>query len=104
MHPVFASYATFFQRTYDQLSQDVCVNHNPATFLVFGASMYSMNDVTHLCFYDIPLLSNIPNLVYLAPATLEEYKAMLAGPSHRKLILWLSGCLYRSMKMVPSIQ
>ncbi|WP_074707900.1 1-deoxy-D-xylulose-5-phosphate synthase [Acidaminococcus fermentans] len=77
MHPVFASYATFFQRTYDQLSQDVCVNRNPATFLVFGASMYSMNDVTHLCFYDIPLLSNIPNLVYLAPATLEEYKAML---------------------------
>ena len=77
MHPVFASYATFFQRTYDQLSQDVCVNHNPATFLVFGASMYSLNDVTHLCFYDIPLLSNIPNLVYLAPATLEEYNAML---------------------------
>ena len=77
MYPVFASYATFFQRTYDQLSQDVCVNRNPATFLVFGASMYSMNDVTHLCFYDIPLLSNIPNLVYLAPATLEEYKAML---------------------------
>ena len=77
MHPVFASYATFFQRTYDQMSQDVCVNGNAATFLVFGASMYSMNDVTHLCFYDISLLSNIPNLVYLAPATMEEYMAML---------------------------
>lgn len=77
MHPVFASYATFFQRTYDQMSQDVCVNGNAATFLVFGASMYSMNDVTHLCFYDIPMLSNIPDLVYLAPATMEEYTAML---------------------------
>lgn len=77
MHPVFASYATFFQRTYDQMSQDVCVNGNAATFLVFGASMYSMNDVTHLCFYDIPMLSNIPDFVYLAPTTMEEYKAML---------------------------
>jgi len=77
MHPVFASYATFFQRTYDQMSQDVCVNGNAATFLVFGASLYSMNDVTHLCCYDIPMLSNIPDLVYLAPATMEEYTAML---------------------------
>ena len=76
-HPVFATYSTFFQRTYDQLSQDVCINKNPATFLVFWASMYTMNDVTHLCIYDIPLMSNIPNLVYLAPTSREEYIAML---------------------------
>ena len=76
-HPVFATYGTFFQRTYDQLSQDVCINNNPATFLVFWASMYTMNDVTHLCIYDIPLMSNIPNLVYLAPTSREEYIAML---------------------------
>ena len=66
-HPVFGDFSSFFQRTYDQLSQDVCVNNNPATFLVFWASMYGMNDVTHLGFYDIPMMSNIPNLVYLAP-------------------------------------
>lgn len=76
-HPVFATYGTFFQRTYDQLSQDVCINKNPATFLVFWASIYTMNDVTHLCIYDIPLMSNIPNLVYLAPTSREEYIAML---------------------------
>ena len=76
-HPVFATYSTFFQRTYDQLSQDVCINKNPATFLVFWSSMYTMNDVTHLCIYDIPLMSNIPNLVYLAPTSREEYIAML---------------------------
>ena len=76
--PVFGDYATFFQRTYDQISQDVCINNNPAVFLVFGASMYSMNDVTHLCIFDIPLMANIPNLVYLAPVSLAEYKAMLA--------------------------
>ena len=76
-HPVFATYSTFFQRTYDQLSQDVCINNNPATFLVFWSSMYTMNDVTHLCIFDIPLMSNIPNLVYLAPTSQEEYLAML---------------------------
>lgn len=76
--PVFGDYATFFQRTYDQISQDVCINNNPAVFLVFGASLYSMNDVTHLCIFDIPMMANIPNLVYLAPVSLAEYKAMLA--------------------------
>ncbi|MCR5758252.1 MAG: 1-deoxy-D-xylulose-5-phosphate synthase, partial [Selenomonas sp.] len=76
-HPVFGDYSSFFQRTYDQLAQDVCVNNNPATFLVFWASMYGMNDVTHLGFYDIPMMSNIPNLVYLAPTSPEEYQAML---------------------------
>ena len=76
-HPVFATYSTFFQRVYDQISQDVCINKNPATFLVFGGSLYSLNDVTHLCLFDIPLLSNIPNLVYLAPTSYKEYLAML---------------------------
>ena len=75
--PVFGVYSTFIQRAYDQISQDLCINKNPATLLVFWGSLGSMNDVTHLCFFDIPLLSNIPNLVYLAPTCLDEYWAML---------------------------
>lgn len=75
--PVYGTYSTFLQRTFDQLSQDLCVNNNPATILVFSASIYGMNDVTHLGIYDIPMISNIPNLVYLAPTTKEEYLAML---------------------------
>lgn len=75
--PVFATHSSFFQRTYDQISQDLCVNNNPATLLVNTASVYGMNDVTHLGIYDIPMMSNIPNLVYLAPTSCEEYFAML---------------------------
>ena len=75
--PVYGVYSTFIQRTYDQLSQDLCINNNPATILVYLASVYGMNDVTHLGIYDIPMMSNIPNLVYLAPTTKEEYLAML---------------------------
>lgn len=75
--PVYGVYSTFIQRTYDQLSQDLCINNNSATIIVYAASVFGMNDVTHLGIYDIPMMSNIPNLVYLAPTTKEEYLAML---------------------------
>ncbi len=75
--PVWGVYSTFVQRTYDQLSQDLCINDNPALLLVFWGGIESMNDVTHTCLYDIPLLGNIPNLIYLAPTCREEYFAML---------------------------
>ena len=75
--PVWGVYSTFAQRTFDQISQDVCINKSPVTMLLFGASVDFMNDVTHLGFYDIPLISNIPNLVYLAPTTAEELFRML---------------------------
>ncbi len=75
--PVYGVYSTFIQRAYDQLSQDLCINNNPAVLLVFWGSLSSMNDVTHLCFFDIPVVSNIPNMVYLAPTCKEEYIAML---------------------------
>ena len=75
--PIYGVYSTFLQRTYDQISQDVCINNSPVTFLVFTASIWGMNDVTHLGIYDIPMISNIPNLVYLAPTCKEEYLAMM---------------------------
>lgn len=75
--PIFATHSSFIQRTYDQLSQDLCINNNAATILVNTASVYGMNDVTHLGIYDIALISNIPNMVYLAPTSKEEYFAML---------------------------
>ena len=75
--PVLGLCSSFLQRTYDQISQDLCINDNPATILVLWGSLSSMTDVTHLCHFDIPLLSGIPNLVYLAPTNREEYLAML---------------------------
>ncbi|MFC2521073.1 MAG: 1-deoxy-D-xylulose-5-phosphate synthase [Tannerella sp.] len=74
--PVYFTYATFLQRTYDQIAQDLCVNGNPAVINVLGASIFGMNDFTHICFFDIAMLSHIPNLVYLAPTTYEELLAM----------------------------
>lgn len=75
--PVYGVYSSFIQRTYDQISQDLCIDGNPATIVVYTGSVFGMTDVTHLGLQDIPMLSNIPRLVYLAPTTKEEYLSML---------------------------
>ena len=75
--PVYGVYSSFIQRTYDQISQDLCIDGNPATIVVYTGSVFGMTDVTHLGLQDIPMLSNIPGLVYLASTTKEEYLSML---------------------------
>ena len=77
IRPVYNVYSTFIQRTYDQLAQDLCINGNPALINVYWGSVNGMNDITHIGFYEIPMLSSIPGLVYLAPTCWEEYKAMM---------------------------
>ena len=74
--PIFGVLSSFVQRTYDQLSQDLALNNSPATILVYWAGI-SGADMTHLQTFDIPLISNIPNIVYLAPTNKEEYLKML---------------------------
>lgn len=75
--PLLAIYSSFLQRAFDQLSQDVCINKTPITMLVNNASLYGTRDKTHLGIFDIPLISHIPELVYLAPTNANEYMAML---------------------------
>ncbi len=74
--PIFAVMSSFIQRAYDQMSQDLCLNSSPVTMLVYWGGI-SNADATHLCVFDIPLISNIPNMVYLAPTCKEEYISML---------------------------
>ena len=74
--PIYLVMSSFLQRTYDQLSQDLALNKNPAVILVAWGGI-SGADMTHLCSFDISMTNNIPNLVYLAPTTVEEYMAML---------------------------
>ncbi len=75
--PVVGIASTFIQRTYDQLSQDLAMNNNPALVMVHNAGIGDKRDVTHLGIFDIPLISNIPNIVYVAPTSKEEYIAMI---------------------------
>lgn len=75
--PVFATASTFINRAYDQIQQELCINKCAATLIIVNASAYAIDDVTHTEILDIAMLSNIPNLVYLAPTNKEEYLAML---------------------------
>ncbi len=77
LRPVWTVYSTFVQRTYDQIAQDICINSNPAVINVAWGGTGTMNDITHICLFDIPMLCSIPGLIYLAPTTCEEYFAML---------------------------
>ncbi|HBC28101.1 MAG TPA: 1-deoxy-D-xylulose-5-phosphate synthase [Prevotellaceae bacterium] len=77
LHPVWTVYSTFIQRAYDQIAQDLCINSNPAVINVMWGGSGTMNDITHICLFDIPMLCSIPGLIYLAPTTCEEYFAML---------------------------
>ena len=74
--PVVGTFAPFFQRTYDQISHDLCLNNNPATLLILAAGVYGMNSNTHIALCDIAMFAHIPNLIYLAPTTKEEYLGM----------------------------
>lgn len=76
MQPVALFFGGFIQRAYDQLSQDLCLNNSPAVLVIENCGITGM-DATHLSIFDIPLMSNIPNLVYLAPSTVEELRRML---------------------------
>ena len=104
--PVYFTYATFLQRTYDQIAQDLCVNGNPAVINVLGASIFGMNDFTHICFFDIAMLSHIPNLVYLAPTTYEELVAMqiwaIRQDKHSVAIRVPEGEVYRTSEPVDT--
>lgn len=75
--PFFGVVSSFLQRAYDQLSQDLSINGSPAVIGIFYGTVAGMNDVTHLGWFDIALISNIPGIVYLAPTCMEEYFAML---------------------------
>lgn len=99
--PVFGVVSSFIQRAYDQLSQDVAINNTPVVLNICYGGVGSMTDATHLGWFDIPLISNIPGWLYLAPTCREEYVAMLrwavrqtSGPvaiRQPELGVWVSG-------------
>lgn len=77
IHAFVGMYSTFVNRAIDQLWHDACLNQAAFTLLLFGASVYGTRDVTHLGFFDIPFMRNLPNLLYLTPASTTDYKEML---------------------------
>lgn len=76
-HPVVVTNATFMQRTYDQVSHDICINNTNVTFLLNFCNYDGLTDVTHLGIFTISMFSNIPNLVIMAPSSKDELLEMM---------------------------
>ena len=92
--PVVVTNMTFMQRTYDQVSHDVCINDSPVTFLINFSSFAGLTDVTHLGIFGLPIFSNIPNLVVFAPSSVEELKAGLEysiGQGNHPMMILIPG-------------
>lgn len=81
---VYGTYAPFLQRTYDQMSHDVCLNDCPATILVVSPGARGAVSNTHIALCDIQQFCHIPNLIYLAPSCTEEYRKMLEFSTSQK--------------------
>ncbi|MBW3094761.1 1-deoxy-D-xylulose-5-phosphate synthase [Bifidobacterium sp. 64T4] len=76
--PVYEVASTFLQRAYDQLQQDLALQGTAATIIVAGfGDAIGPGDNTHSNIFDIAMTNTIPGLTGLAPATVEEYLAML---------------------------
>ena len=75
--PMFGVMATFIQRAYDQLSHDVAINNLPVAFVDFGGGVFGIPDMTHLGFFDIAMISNIPNIEFLAATSRQDFLAMI---------------------------
>ncbi len=82
--PILGTNSTFIQRTYDQISQDLCINNNPATIILNYTSVAGLNDVTHLGIFTISIFSHIPNLIMLAPTNKDEYMSMVEWSIEQK--------------------
>lgn len=83
-NPLVITNTTFIQRAFDQIHQDVCINNNPVTILLNYSSFAGLTDVTHLGIFGVSMLSNIPNLVTLAPTCKSELLAMLNWATSQK--------------------
>lgn len=105
MKPVALFFGGFIQRAYDQLSQDLCLNKSPAVLVIENGGISAM-DVTHLGIFDIPLMSNIPDLVCLAPTTKEETLRMLDWAMEQKdfpVVIRTPGSLPQELKYAPKM-
>lgn len=107
MNPLVITNMTFMQRTYDQVSHDVCINNQPVTFLLNYTAFDGLTDVTHLGIFGLSLFTNIPNLVVLTPTSREEFESMLdysiTERKHPTMIL-IPGNEVTSRKMLNSVE
>jgi 1-deoxy-D-xylulose-5-phosphate synthase len=77
MKPYFAVYASFFQRSFDQMIHDVCMPKLNVTLLLDRAGLVGEDGATHHGVWDLASMLPVPNMVILAPRDLNELRVMM---------------------------
>ncbi|MBN2402844.1 MAG: 1-deoxy-D-xylulose-5-phosphate synthase [Spirochaetes bacterium] len=77
LKPFISIYSTFLQRAIDQLIHDIGIMKMPIKLLIDRAGIVGDDGETHHGLFDISIIKNIPNFIFLAPSNGEELRDML---------------------------
>ncbi|MEU5268352.1 1-deoxy-D-xylulose-5-phosphate synthase [Streptomyces hygroscopicus] len=77
LHPVFAVYATFLNRAFDQVLMDVALHKCGVTFVLDRAGITGTDGASHNGMWDMSILQVVPGLRIAAPRDADQVRAQL---------------------------
>ncbi len=77
LRPVIAVYSTFLSRAFDQVNLDCGLHAQPVVFCLDRAGITGDDGPSHHGILDMALLTKVPNMVVLAPSSLQELEQMM---------------------------
>jgi len=77
MIPVVPIYSSFYQRAYDQVIHDICMQNLPVVMCVDRAGKVGADGETHQGVFDLSFFKIIPNITIMAPKDFKELEQML---------------------------
>ncbi|MEV7084590.1 1-deoxy-D-xylulose-5-phosphate synthase [Streptomyces sp. NPDC093085] len=77
VHPVFALYATFLNRAFDQVLMDVALHRCGVTFVLDRAGVTGTDGASHNGMWDMSMLQCVPGLRIAAPRDADQVRAQL---------------------------
>ena len=75
--PVVSIYSSFYQRAYDQVIHDICIQNLPVVMCVDRAGIVGNDGETHQGLFDMAFFALVPNITIMAPKNFEELGKML---------------------------
>ena len=75
--PVISIYSSFYQRGYDQVIHDICIQNLPVVMCVDRAGIVGNDGETHQGIFDMAFFSIVPNITIMAPKDFAELEKML---------------------------
>lgn len=75
--PVVSIYSSFYQRAYDQVIHDICIQNLPVVMCVDRAGIVGNDGETHQGIFDMAFFNLIPNITIMSPKNFEELEKMI---------------------------